>query len=62
MSRKVDVQATHLKRLCAAREQGTSADFFLVPEVCDMPPEAEALRHIVEVTEDDFDELSIRTS
>ena len=31
-------------------------------EVCDLPPEAEALRHIVDVTEDDFDALSISTS
>ena len=62
MTKKADKQTKHLKHLCSAREQGTNADFYLVPEVCDMPPEAEALRHIVDVTEDDFDALSIRTS
>lgn len=62
MRKKTEQQARHLKLLCAARERGTNADFYLVPEVCDMPPEAEALRHIAEVTEDDLDALSIRTS
>lgn len=52
----------HVEASVKLRRMNTNADHYLVPEVCDMPPEAEALRHIVEVTEDDFDELSIRTS
>lgn len=52
----------HVRASIDLRVMNTNADHFLVPETCDMPPEAEALSHMSEVTEDDFDALCIRTS
>lgn len=52
----------HVRASIDLRVMNTNADHFMVPETCDMPPEAEALSHMSEVTEDDFDALCIRTS
>lgn len=52
----------HVRASIDLRVLSTNADNFMVPETCDMPPEAEALSHMSEVTEDDFDALCIRTS
>ena len=52
----------HVMASIDLRVMNTNADHFMVPETCDMPPEAEALSHMSEVTEDDFDALCIRTS
>ena len=52
----------HVRASIELRVMNTNADHFMVPETCDMPPEAEALSHMSEVTEDDFDALCIRTS
>ena len=52
----------HVRASIELRVMNTNADHFMVPETCDMPPEAEALSHMSEITEDDFDALCIRTS
>ena len=52
----------HVRASIDLRVMNTNADHFMVPETCDMPPEAEALSHMSEITEDDFDALCIRTS
>ena len=52
----------HVTASSDLRVLSTNADHFMVPETCDMPPEAEALSHMSEITEDDFDALCIRTS
>ena len=52
----------HVRASIALRVMNTNADHFMVPETCDMPPEAEALSHMSEITEEDFDALCIRTS
>lgn len=52
----------HVRASIDLRVMNTNADHFLVPETCDMPPEAEALNHMSEITEDDLDALCIRTS
>ena len=52
----------HVRASIDLRVMNTNADHFMVPETCDMPPEADALSHMSEVTEDDFDALCIRTS
>ena len=52
----------HVRASIDLRVMNTNADHFMVPETCDMPPEAEALSHMSEVTEDDLDALCIRTS
>ena len=52
----------HVRASIDLRVMNTNADHFLVPETCDMPPEAEALNHLSEITEDDLDALCIRTS
>ena len=61
-SRKVRNLEKHVRASNDMRELSTNADHYMVPETCDMPPEAEALSHMSEVTEDDFDALCIRTS
>ena len=61
-SRKVRNLEKHIRASIELRVMGANADHFMVPETCDMPPEAEALSHMSEVTEDDFDALCIRTS
>ena len=52
----------HVRASIDLRVMNTNADHFMVPETCDMPPEAEALSHMSEITEDDLDALCIRTS
>lgn len=52
----------HVRASIDLRVMNTNADHFMVPETCDMPPEAEALNHMSEITEDDLDALCIRTS
>ena len=61
-SRKVRNLEKHVRASIELRVMGTNADHFMVPETCDMPPEAEALSHMSEITEDDLDALCIRTS
>ena len=61
-SRKVRNLEKHVTASIDLRVLSTNADHFMPPETCDMPPEAEALSHMSEVTEDDFDALCIRTS
>ncbi len=61
-SRKVRNLEKHVTASIDLRVLSTNADHFMVPETCDMPPEAEALNHMSEITEDGLDALCIRTS
>ena len=45
-SRKVRNLEKHVRASIELRVMGTNADHFMVPETCDMPPEAEALSHM----------------